>query len=301
MPSLVVIQTAQLTVPRDSQLRGEHVSSFRDLVIPEFNALEGYLRSYPLTSPPSCATQRFLSLPSTTKSLVLHPPFPPMLTDQLELFGSTHHPTILISDEILPAKASTIVPPIPALKGTPEIKLAAPSSRPIVVSRRTRREYHWSGFLLVTNSGSSTSAASLSEDSKIPKPPGEPGRPGWGGYTLQESLNWSPKAYTKFKKSMHHLVEEHLDTTKCASSQSPALLRYVRDKSAVDAFSDLDNYSSCWPVNDIIMMHLKYTSGRARQKEAGMALGKSKRKTHTSPVSSIIIAKVRANANLQAT
>ncbi|KAG2052995.1 hypothetical protein BDR06DRAFT_1009108 [Suillus hirtellus] len=242
------------------------------------------------------------------------PPFPPMLTDQLELFGSTHHPTILISDEILPAKASTIVSPIPALKGMPEIKLAAPSSKTnhcfSPYPKRVSLERFSSQSPVssdssdsidsVSDSGSSTLAASLSEDSKIPKPPGEPGRPGWGGYTLQESLNWSPKAYTKFKKPMHHLVEEHLDTTKCASSQSPALLRYVRDK-AVDAFPNLDNYSSCWLVNDIIMMRLKYTSGRARQKEAGMALGKSKRKTHTSPVSSIIIAKVRANANLQAT
>ncbi|KAG1818608.1 uncharacterized protein BJ212DRAFT_1479611 [Suillus subaureus] len=70
----------------------------------------------------------------------------------------------------------------------------------------------------VSDSGSSTLTANLSEDSKIPKPPGEPGCPGHGGYMLHETLNWSPKAYMKFKKFMHHLIEEHLDAMKCASS-----------------------------------------------------------------------------------
>ncbi|KAG2752468.1 hypothetical protein P692DRAFT_20685293, partial [Suillus brevipes Sb2] len=105
----------------------------------------------------------------------------------------------------------------------------------------------------------------------------EPGRPGRGGYTLQEALDWNPKAYTKFKKFMHHLIDEHLDTTKCASSQNHALLKIVRDK-AVDAFPDLENYSGYWPLNDMIMMRLKYTSGRARQKEAKSGAGKTKTK-----------------------
>ncbi|KAG2745817.1 hypothetical protein P692DRAFT_20741465 [Suillus brevipes Sb2] len=220
------------------------------------------------------------------------PPFPPMLTDQLELFRNTHHPTILICDEILPPKASTIIPPIVhALEGKPVSKLAVLPSKNTIrfsspYSKRASPERFPSQSPIpsdsdsidsVSDSGSSTSSASPSEDSKIPKPPGEPGRPGRGGYTLQESLNWSPKAYTKFKKCMHHLVEEHLDTTKCASSQSPALLKCVRDK-AVDAFPDLDNYSRCWPVNDMIMMRLKYTSGRARKMEVGMAAGKSRNK-----------------------
>ncbi|KAG2339630.1 hypothetical protein BDR05DRAFT_1003139 [Suillus weaverae] len=128
-----------------------------------------------------------------------------------------------------------------------------------------------------SDSGLSTSVANLSEDSKIPKPPGEPGRPGRGGYTLYDALNWSPKAYVRFKKFIHHLIEEHLGTAKCASSQSPVLLKCVHDK-VVDAFPDLDNYSGFWLVNDMIMMWLKYTSGRARQKEVGMATGKSRSK-----------------------
>jgi hypothetical protein len=39
-----------------------------------------------------------------------------------------------------------------------------------------------------------------------------------------------PFIYRHLKNSMHHLIEEHLDTSKCASSQSPILLKTVRDK-----------------------------------------------------------------------
>jgi hypothetical protein len=99
----------------------------------------------------------------------------------------------------------------------------------------------------LSDSDSSTSSINSSEE-KIPKPAGEPGRPGRGGYTLHEALEWNPKAYTKFKvrevyrhqhcksnsqtpkKHMHQLIQDHLDTTKCASAQSPVLLKVVRNK-----------------------------------------------------------------------
>jgi hypothetical protein len=47
---------------------------------------------------------------------------------------------------------------------------------------------------------------------------------------------------------------------------------------AVNAFPDLENYIEFWPVNDIVMMRLKYTSGCARQKEAEMVTGRSKKR-----------------------
>ncbi|KAG2343150.1 hypothetical protein BDR05DRAFT_948537 [Suillus weaverae] len=117
---------------------------------------------------------------------------------------------------------------------------------------------------------------------QIPKPPGEPGCPGRGGYTLNEALDWNPRAYAKFKhqKFMQNLIEEHLDMTKCTSSKDHALLRVVCDK-AVDAFLDLENYEGFWLLNDMIMMCLKYTSGHARQRKARMVVGKSKSKKNT--------------------
>ncbi|KAG1750288.1 hypothetical protein EDD22DRAFT_957956 [Suillus occidentalis] len=202
------------------------------------------------------------------------PLFPPILTDS----------STMLADEIIHPKPSRLME-------TPTFKLemwpskntdlfASPHSKRVSFQRsRSQTPMPWdSSDDSMSDSGLSTSTENLSEDSKIPKPPGEPGRPGRGGYTLHETLNWSPKAYAKFKKFMHQLVEEYLDTTKCASSQSPVLLEYVRNK-AVDAFPDLDNYSGFWPVNDLIMMRLKYTSRRARQKEAKMASGKNKKHT----------------------
>ncbi|OAX32077.1 hypothetical protein K503DRAFT_805530 [Rhizopogon vinicolor AM-OR11-026] len=178
------------------------------------------------------------------------PPFPPMLTDQLELFGGTHHSTTLIADEILPPRVSTIVPLNLQLRTmlASESKLVPRSSKntdrslpyPKRVSRVSFRSRTSApstpsdpsgSFDLVSDGGSSTPI--VSEDSKIPKPHGEPGRPGRGGYTLQEALDWSTKTYAKFKKCVHHLIDEHLDVTKCTSSQSPALLGIVRNKVSI--------------------------------------------------------------------
>jgi hypothetical protein len=194
------------------------------------------------------------------------PPFPPMLTDQLELFGNVdRRPTTLTADEVLVPRAGIVpVARVSSSTPAPEFKLAKrtlkhsdPSSsacpypkKSLTRSRSQTPLPSDSAHSLdsLSDSGTSTSSASLSEDSKIPKPAGEPGRPGHGGYTLYEALDWNPKAYTKFKvrsdivplalqinsripkKHVHSLVEDHLDITKCASAQSPALLKVVRDK-----------------------------------------------------------------------
>ncbi|KIN97484.1 hypothetical protein M404DRAFT_72020, partial [Pisolithus tinctorius Marx 270] len=79
----------------------------------------------------------------------------------------------------------------------------------------------------------------------------EPGCPSRGGYTLETELNWNWKVYSKFKKYMHALIDEHLDTKKCLSAQDPDLLKVVCQK-AVDKFPDLEDYSNYWPVNNMI-------------------------------------------------
>ncbi|KAG2742396.1 hypothetical protein P692DRAFT_20748571, partial [Suillus brevipes Sb2] len=66
---------------------------------------------------------------------------------------------------------------------------------------------------------------------------------------------------------------------------------------AINAFPNLDNYSKFWPVNDMIMMHLKYMSGHARQKEVGMAAGKNKK--HTFKVSPPNSTKVHTNTSIE--
>ena len=88
------------------------------------------------------------------------------------------------------------------------------------------------------------------------------------------------------------LIDEHLDVSKCASIQNTILLKIVQDKvcgsiahalmdahhvKAIAKFPDLENYARCWPVTDLVMMRLKYTSSRARRQEMEMAAGKAKK------------------------
>ncbi|KAG2033978.1 hypothetical protein BDR03DRAFT_1013846 [Suillus americanus] len=179
----------------------------------------------------------------------LHPPpFPSMLMDQLELLGKVYHPsTTLITDEVLIPKASIIVPIVRALSTpAPKFKLAkwllkhpdcssSPYSKKVTFtcsSSQTLQSLDSASSLdSLSDSDSTTSSMNLLEDSKIPKPASKPG--GHGGYTLCEALDWNPKAYTKFKKYMHKLIEDHLDMTKCASAQSAALLKFVCSKVTV--------------------------------------------------------------------
>ncbi|KAF8120037.1 hypothetical protein EV363DRAFT_1158895 [Boletus edulis] len=218
------------------------------------------------------------------------PPLPCTLTDQLELFGKTHTSTTLLDDEVLPTGAGALPKKLDvSARHTPDPALSRsriPSPAPYPQARKSpglgsRRatsrlsDNSSSDFTSDTESTAST-LSELSEVSKIPKPVGEPGRPGRGGYTLETALGWNNNVYSKFKKSVHGLIDEHLDVTKCASVQKSALLKLVKDK-VTDQFPDLDNYTDCWPVNDLIMMRLKYTSSRARRQEVEMAAGKSKK------------------------
>ncbi|KAI6123811.1 hypothetical protein EDD16DRAFT_1517769 [Pisolithus croceorrhizus] len=166
------------------------------------------------------------------------PPFPTMLTDQLELFGRTSNSKSsgLLADEVL-----TLAHTLSSKKRAPSQARSA-SSTPSNSSEEERAG---------SSDDESTSSTQSAEALKIPKPPGEPGHPGRGGYTLETALDWNQKAYSKFKvshtKHMHALINEHLDTAKCLSAQDPALLKVVRQK-AVDKFPDLEDYSNCWPL-----------------------------------------------------
>lgn len=149
------------------------------------------------------------------------PPFPCMLTDQLELFGNTPPSTSLLADEVLstaltgagtlPSKNPTSVKPV-SRRRSPEpvlarARIASPYSRKTPKPHRAASNASENGSTDATDATSDTDSTSsslselseLSEDSKIPKPQGEPGRPGRGGYTLETALGWNQKAYSKFK------------------------------------------------------------------------------------------------------
>ncbi|KAG6371890.1 hypothetical protein JVT61DRAFT_3269 [Boletus reticuloceps] len=228
------------------------------------------------------------------------PPFPAMLTDQLELFGTPHSPSTgrLASDSDSSEDGVSATPhndtPVPNSTSKPvsrQFKLVRASSpyqkKTTPTPTGTSKKPQSRGVSLASSlssledsdhtsvSSSDDTSSTLSDDSKIPKPPGEPGRPGRGGYNLETALDWNHKTFVKFKTFTHNLIDKHLDVTKCASAQSTALMKLVRDK-VQDKFPDLENYSNCWPINDMIMMRLKYTSSRARRQEMEMAAGKRK-------------------------
>ncbi|KAI6131105.1 hypothetical protein EDD16DRAFT_1515264 [Pisolithus croceorrhizus] len=234
-------------------------------------------------------------MPSAIKSItpfynndsVAPPPFPTMLTDQLELFGKTSHSmsSSLLTDEVLtpahmllskkvhvsevPAwsQKSTLAPEFtvsakmamrlgsPCLKRAPSQACSA-SSTP---SNSSEEEG-------MGSSDDESTSSTQSEALKIPKPPGEPGHPRRGSYTLEIALDWNQK------KHIHALINEHLDTMKCLSAQDPALLRVVCQK-AIDKFPDLEDYSNCWP----------YTSSCTRWQETKMAVSKKKKAKMPTP------------------
>lgn len=136
------------------------------------------------------------------------------------------------------------------------------------------------------------------DDDKIAKPDGEPGRPGRGGYNLQKALEWDTRTFSKLKvKSLpglcctadnllqnfaNHLVDAHLDVSMTYTKQKEKDLQRVCDEvsdsyyggsesmfsngsQALEKFPELERYSDCWPVMDLVKMRLKYTSVRARR------------------------------------
>ncbi|KAI6133979.1 hypothetical protein EV401DRAFT_2064471 [Pisolithus croceorrhizus] len=187
------------------------------------------------------------------------PPFPTMLTDQLELFGRTSNSKSsgLLADEVLTlahtlsskkvrvseaqarSQNVTVSSKMAARLGSPYPKRAPSQARSASSTPSNSSEEERAG----SSDDESTSSTQSAEALKIPKPPGEPGHPGRGGYTLETALDWNQKAYSKFKKHMHALINEHLDTAKCLSAQDPALLKVVCQK-AVDKFPDLEDYTA---------------------------------------------------------
>lgn len=193
------------------------------------------------------------------------PPPIPLLTAQTDLFDNPFRPTTLVNTEILP-------------KGGPTPRADTSPARVKQVTHLRHRSLSPLTSLSGSDSDASDSDASDSSESSvsesstdsadgtIPKPPGEPGRPGRGGYTLEDALDWNPKAFKKLKVRqlqkttivsnrapqtlVYDLVNDHLDTTKCYSGQSLQSLRVV-----------------CNTVRDLlfIILVLVYTCADGRQ------------------------------------
>lgn len=147
-----------------------------------------------------------------------------MLTNQLELFSKAHCLATLLANEALsPADLdttqdhshshSTPAPKFRLAQSPKQLRCTSPYplSKKVTFqhanssTRDQRANSPTCEFMPSTDSSSEDGSvdgltlSTLSDDSKIPKPVGEPGHPGCGGYNLETALDWSTKAYSKFK------------------------------------------------------------------------------------------------------
>ena len=144
------------------------------------------------------------------------PTFPSLLTDQLELFGNTHHSPSLLSNEILPKSKNVVHFPInnlPSKTGQgrtaqspypttqPHQQLACASSHSRAGSKSPSETSQTSSLSSLSDSASDSGStlSMLSERAMILRPPGEPGRPGRGGYNLESAVGWNHTVFSKFK------------------------------------------------------------------------------------------------------
>jgi hypothetical protein len=126
------------------------------------------------------------------------PPPIPLLTAQMDLFDNPFRPTTLVNTEILP-------------KGSPMPQANANPARAKQVTHLRHRSLSPLTSVATSDSDASDSdvsdsselsiseSSTDSDDGTIPKPPGKAGRPGHGGYTLEDALDWNPKAFKKLK------------------------------------------------------------------------------------------------------
>ncbi|KAI5980957.1 hypothetical protein EDD15DRAFT_2204784 [Pisolithus albus] len=187
------------------------------------------------------------------------PPFPPMLTNQLELYGNTSHSCLLTDKVNNTVTTNTVTTAITISKDKPTQRLrttrssspymkkvtatrsSLPYAKKVTFSRRsqTRSPSHALSHASMVSTSEESDCSSesdnddnddtssmLSEDSKIPKA-------SWG--------TWPPWKEVVTTSKLH-LTEPEM---------------HLQKLKAIDAFPDLEAYSNCWPINDIIMMRLK--------------------------------------------
>ncbi|KAI6110324.1 hypothetical protein EDD16DRAFT_1711040 [Pisolithus croceorrhizus] len=85
-------------------------------------------------------------------------------------------------------------------------------------------------------------------------------------YNLEEQLSWGDDSFKCLKWFVNKAIKKHLDITKCQSQQDCKALDTVCDL-AIAEFPDLGTFENCWPILDLVQMHLKYLSSRAWQKK----------------------------------
>ncbi|EPS96583.1 hypothetical protein FOMPIDRAFT_94859 [Fomitopsis schrenkii] len=100
---------------------------------------------------------------------------------------------------------------------------------------------------------------------RIAKPNGEVGRPGRGGYRLTEALGWDVTQYEMILAKVVTVAAQHL-----VSKPHDILSRQPKDEvqkvcdEVVKSYPFLSQYEALWPVRDMLFVHLKNKSQRAK-------------------------------------
>ncbi|KAL1749628.1 hypothetical protein FB107DRAFT_225173 [Schizophyllum commune] len=105
--------------------------------------------------------------------------------------------------------------------------------------------------------------SSVAPNRQIQKPPGECGKPSNGGYSMQETLGWSPRKYKDTRKAIYGLVDKILDPARPLTKQSEARVK-VLEEEAIKLFPELNtDYEERWPIRVFAGNRLHYLQNNA--------------------------------------
>ncbi|KAG2341494.1 hypothetical protein BDR05DRAFT_1001604 [Suillus weaverae] len=182
-----------------------------------------------------------------------------LISPQEEIAFSTH---TLHGRTRTPSRVfTTSTPPIPTGPPTPKlITSRSPTPKFTKVVSFSADQISGNGESVKMSMYSSILSTN-SNNSKIPKPEGEAGRLARGGYNLERALNWDSNRFKMLRDHVHRSIDNHCDTSKSKSSQTPAALNSVETE-AIIQFPELNDYMGCWPVGDLIQMQLKNLSAK---------------------------------------
>ncbi|KAJ6557675.1 hypothetical protein B0H19DRAFT_1070303 [Mycena capillaripes] len=112
------------------------------------------------------------------------------------------------------------------------------------------------------------------EDPMLPakyrEPPGQPNRPLSGGYGLEAHLvdkcEWTKSQFKEVQAEVHQLAAQKLDVTTCYQKQKKHTIQHICDEVKKN-HPIAHGFDGCWPIRDMLMVHLKNTSEAERRRK----------------------------------
>ncbi|KAJ6578131.1 hypothetical protein B0H19DRAFT_1062668 [Mycena capillaripes] len=113
-------------------------------------------------------------------------------------------------------------------------------------------------------------AGSSRSPAKYRKPPGQPNRLLSGGYGLEAHLvdncEWTKSQFKEVQAEVHQLAAQKLDVTACYQKQNKHTIQHICDEVKKN-HPIARGFDGCWPIRDMLMVHLKNTSEAERRRK----------------------------------